>query len=371
MKRLVSFLLIFLLLVVVCSSSLAEKTTLLPSINMALRSGLGNDKIEISNQFDDYSLENEPFEEFNNDIKVLILQREAPQKKFTAKKFYPPFSDTDGFPDDFNGVDIGTTRVWLRSDLMKKIPSEFRATSLENATYLIIAENLYLFEGTLVVSDFKSDNDEPLPEFESAEEMAEYFLEHPRKVDSMTYYPKFAAYSFVTWFDKKTKKCSLWDYNYYPAKRFARNPEASDHWENMTYLLTLYSKLNDNSSIDPDSIIDMIEELDFVPEDKRNIWVSCIKAKEYGTVSYSINDFFWNMAKDLAGLDSDAEHKQNYEMIIKDQNALALSQYVNYCDYSGFDRSINSIEFTKEYISSPDPEWMESVLKDNIALFNQ
>ena len=113
----------------------------LPTINQALQQGAEGRRIEVSDRLDGYSVLNEMFEDFNGTFRVLILERKAPAKEFTAKKAFPPFSSDDGFPDDYAGVDIGEARVWLRGDLMQLLPADYRAGSLEEATYLIMAED--------------------------------------------------------------------------------------------------------------------------------------------------------------------------------------------------------------------------------------
>ena len=66
-----------------------------------------------------------------------------------------------------------------------------------------------------------------------------------------------------------------------------------------------------------------------------------------------------------------AENRKNYDLIINDRNAVALSYFVNYCDYAGFNRTIDSIESSGDYIADPDYEWMETTLQETVDLFNQ
>lgn len=358
--------LIFVSLLVITANA---DMKLLPTINSLLRSGQTYMKTEVSDNLDAYYPLNEHFTDVNYDFRILILQRERPQKQFTAKKVYPPFKDTDGFDDNFTGVDIGSSRLWLRSDLMSQLPSYYCANSLEDATYLIIAENLYEWDGTISVSDFKDNGDKNLPEFKDANEMMKYFINHPKTIESMTYYPKFGVYSLITLYETKTKRSSLVDYSYTASKRFARNPDASLHWDNMNYIADLLDAVNEESGVNVTTAKRLIESIDFVSQGKKDLWTSCIDAEEYSTAYHSITDYYWNMAIELRDLDASQDNKENYNLIIRDRNSSALDLFVNYCDYAGFDRSVSSIESTRDYIASPDYDWMERKLKETILLF--
>ena len=369
MKRRMYCFICLIVAVLFAVSAFAE--TKLPTINSALRSGKSDGKTEVSDNLDAYHPLNDPFTEIEYDFQAIVLQREAPQKEFTAKKVYPPFDNEDGFDSDFKGVDIGESKLWLRSDMMNQLPSDFQASSLEGASYLLVAENEYVWDGTLSVANYKeSDNDE-LPEFKSTEEMLQYFAEHPRVVESITYYPKFGVYSMLVLYETKTKRSLLVDYIYTPSKRFARNPEASLQWFNMEYISNLLDALDEEKGIDIAKAKDIIEILDFAPEDKKNIWSSCINSGEYSTAVHSITEYFWSMAEELKALDPSSKNKKNYDLIIDARDRNTLSLFVNYCDYSGFDRELSSIERSGEYIASPDYEWMDKNLKEMIDLLNQ
>ena len=74
--------------------------------------------------------------------------------------------------------------------------------------------------------------------------------------------------------------------------------------------------------------------------------------------------------RELRSLSRTEAYRENYDLIIKEMNRPALSLFVSYCDYSGFDRSISSIESERDYIAKPDYDWMEQILTDTVALFN-
>lgn len=360
---------ICLMLVCLLVTAACAEAGTLPTINSLLQSNAGK-KAEVRDNLDMYGLFNDNFEDINYDFKLIVLQREAPQKEFTARLTYPPFVSDNGFEEDFTGVDIGNSRLWLRGDMMAKLPQRYRASSLENATYLIIAEDHYIWDGTISVSDYDNSSDGDLPEFADTEEMIQYFLEHPRTVKSITYYPKFGVYSLIMLYEAKTKKSSVIDYTYTSSMRFARNPEASQQWDNMTYISALLDSLDEEAGVDIQAAENIIGTVEFAPQEKKDLWSSCINAKEYSTARHSVEEYYWAMAAELEGLDDSQENKEYYDLIIRDRNRTALELFVSFCDYSGFDRSVDSIESSGDYIAAPDYDWMETHLQETVALFN-
>ena len=341
----------------------------LPTIDEALRNADSGQITEVADSLEEYSISNEVLEELGGDLRLIVLQREAPEKEFTENKVYPPFSDDDGFPEGFAGVDRGASRVWLRGDVMQQIPPDFRAASLADATYLLVAETVYEWDGTVSVADYTETDDGELPEFESAEEMAEYLYTHPREVESVTYYPKFGVYSLITLYETATGKFSVYDYVYTPSTRFAKNPQASDHWENMTAVANLLAALDEEAGVDLDAANEWMELLDFIPEEKKALWKSCIDAGETSTAVHSISEYWWAMAEELKNLDPSEENRASYDMIISERNALALQLFANYCEYAGFERAISSIEESGDYMAKADSEWLENGLLGFAELF--
>ena len=74
------------------------------------------------------------------------------------------------------------------------------------------------------------------------------------------------------------------------------------------------------------------------------------------------------MAEELKSYDNSKENRENYDLIIQERNRDALDLFVSFCDYAGFDRPVSSIEATKDYISTPDYEWIEQQLKETVAM---
>lgn len=370
MKKIHCLIITLIFILSIGTISYAE-TGSLPTIDKVLKNISAVGKTEVSDNMDEYSIFNEHFEDFNDAFKFIILQREAPEKEFTEKKVYPPFSETEGFSSDFTGVDKGPARVWVRADLMNLLPSEFRAKSMDEATYIIMAETLYVLDGTLTVSDFKNTNEEELPEFDNTEELVIYLISHPKEIESVTYYPTFGLYSLITIYEKESRKCIPYDNIFTESdKSFANNLEAFNYWSKMNYISDLMDALDKDKGIDTDYANTLIDTSDFIPETKKDLWKGCLKTEEYSTARFSISEFYWNMAEELKKLDPSVENRKNYDLIIREQNTDALKLFVNFCEYSGFDKPIKSIEAEKNYMATPNNDWTEDSLQELVFALN-
>lgn len=343
----------------------------LPSLNETMKNvSLKDQKVEIQNEFDSYSPDNlDEISDFG-DFKIIILQRSAPDKEFTEKKYdYFMINEAKGFDDDFKGVDLETKRVWYRGDLMSQIPSSFRAASLDDADLLVVAEHEYVLGGSISVIDYLDNQDEDMPDFDTVEEMEQYLLAHQKVPSSITYYPKFAVISWLNLYRVNSKERSSYNLEFKTPRRFARNPEASDQWSNMTDLLAIIELLN-AEAVDYSNVKDKIALLDDIPQPKKDLWLSCLDSGEYTTTSFSIQEYFWQMAEQLKGMDPSAENREKYNLIIDEKDFNALKLFVSYCDYSGFNQSVESIRLSKEYMATPDDQTLENLLKEFINYMN-
>lgn len=338
----------------------------LPDINSLLYSGC-SERTEVRDDLSAYSISNDAFSEITGGaVKLLFLERRSPDKEFTALKKVPPLDDNDGFPNDFEGYDAGSARVWLRGDLMARLPDYLRANSLEEATHLFIAEDIYFHASTLMNYDYSAKDSMDPPEFETTEEMVAYFMAHQPVLESVTYYPVFSAYAFLTLYETATKRCSVFDAKETAGKWFARNPEASIQWTNMRSAATLADILQDETNRNGAVLKEVIESLSFVPDVKKNLWNACIDSEQYDLALMAVTEHYWAMAEELKNLDPSEKNRNNYSLIIESRDAAALGYYVNYCDYGGFEKSIDAIGAEKEYLASPDWDWLEETVQATV-----
>lgn len=341
----------------------------LPTIDEALASmNEKSGRIEVSDGLEDYDPDN--FGEFDfGQFRIVVLERWLPEKEFTEYDSGYPDNYIPDIPDDFTGEDIGSSRVWLRCDLMNQLPRELRAASVEEADVLIIAESQYFLSGSISVSDFYHSDDEEIPEFETIEEMEEYIAEHQPVIESITYYPKFGAYALIDLYSPVTKSCVVYDYTMTFPRRFARNPDAQDILYNMETVAEMLDELS-STTPDCDYLVAILEDLEYdgsVEEAKAGFWKTCLEQGEYQAAYSSVNEYYWRLAAELSAADPNEDHRANYSMIIEAQDRTAFSMLASFCDYSGFDTPVETIRENKEYLAVPDYDWMESALNELIA----
>ena len=370
MKKVLALTVVLFSFFVLCSSASADDDRSLPTIDEALRTmATDSGRIEVSDDLSAYDPDNYGEIDFG-EYRFIFLERWAPEKEFTEYDSGYPSHFVSGFPDDFEGVDIGPSRVWLRCDLMNKLPRYMQAASMAEADVILIAETQYSLMGWLTVTDYEKTHDEDIPQFNTPDELEAYISSHQPVIKNITYYPKFGVYTLIDLYDSATKQCSIYDGTISLPKRFASNPDAQDFWDNMEELAKVIRDMDDHESA-AERYASAISNLEvFVPEIKLNFWKSCIDSEEFTSVSVSMNEYYWNMAEELMSLDPDSDHQANYKMLIEEQNYQTLAMFVNYCNYSGFETPIAEIRVNKEYLGTPDYGWMEDALNELVDILN-
>ena len=360
-KRIIILILLFTLL-----SSFACKAEF-PSINYVLAHfNSYSGSVEVSDDLSAYFWENQGDIDYGS-LRFIILEREAPEKEFTALDSGYPDAMIDGFPDDFSGFDVGSPKIKVRCDLMSKLPEAFRATSLANADILLVAENIYLLDSTLIVTDYAKNSSSEIPEVETLEELAAYLEANQPVIDKITYYPTFGSLTMVNLYDRN-RLAALYDYTYTEGMVFAQNPDAAGQWNNMQKVFGVITELAAGS--DSATINEYIAALEFLPQSKSNIWQTCVSENEYSTAFTLIDDYYWEMAQTLSSLDSSEENRDVYSLIIEARDYKTLSLFASHCNYSGFERSIASIEEAKDYLTASDWDWAEAAVMDVVKLLN-
>jgi hypothetical protein len=161
----------------------------------------------------------------------------------------------------------------------------------------------------------------------------------------------------------------LYDYDYTPSTRFARNPEAALQWDRMCYIARLLSALGAEQGADPDAAASLLSLLDFLPDAQKDLWTSYLAAGESAQAYQSISEYYWSMAEELRNLDPSDEHREIYGLILPERNALALQLFADYCEYGGFERSVGSIESSGDYMADADPAWADEKLMEIVGIF--
>lgn len=330
-------------------------------VNEALQLIDTADKILLSDDFSAYDPNNSQDYEIS-DIRMLVLQREAPRKEFTEYDTGYPDHYVPGLPDDFVGIDIGMPKVWLRCDIMRELPDFMRPTTLEEADLILMVENEYVWSGTITNSITEGGTDEEPPVFDTTEELLEYMETHKPVVKSIQCYPKFGNYQYLNLYDTATKYVALYDYKYTSPERFAKNPQAADLQYDLEEISDLLDMLLDGSS-DKGEINRTIDDINSVPDEKKQLWKMSVDSGEIDTAAYSVNSYYWEMATGFLELDDSELNRANYEQIIESKDRFALEEFIDYADYSGFDIDVELIGSMDRYFAKTDEEWYDSALE--------
>lgn len=349
------------------SFSVAEA---LPTLAEALRSMNQTDesKIEIlyTDELRSYQLDNNgDIYDNANGFKILIMQREDAEKEFTElDSGYPNQFITD-FPDDFNGVDVGLPRAWLLCDMMKRLPKEFRATSLEDATFILIVDDIYYHSGTISHQVVSANNDSTqIPDYcTTPEEIENYISSHQPTILSIKYYPVFSMFSVASLFNRETTLNTYIDYNSSLVQDLSNNPEACDLWNQMVDLLDLSTALTSepNGEIS-DKALETLDNISILSETTADIIKKCIESKEYDSAALLINNNFWKLAEQLSVLDGNANHQRIYDVVIENHSIDALKNIVSYFNYSGLKYDLTTIRNLKLYLAHADQKWEEETI---------
>ncbi len=366
MKKLLLFTIVSVLLLTLYIPAVPAED--LPTINEALsaaRFSKSGGRVRVQNTLDAYSIDNEG--EFDYDgLRFLILERRAPEKAFDesevswADALYPP-------------RELGETALYLRLDMMDRLPSDMRASSLMDADLLLIAEDFYELESQIIHTEYENSGAGSIPDdLETPEELMAYLAEHPPVVKSRTYKPLFTAYAFLSLYSTKNKSVTLLDYAYADCTVECKNEAASDQWSLISPLGDLLDLLewNDPSQLSGD-IAAALDNISSVPEDTVDLWTKCVEAGQYGTAAFSVSQSYWELASVLPSLDDSEDAAEWYPKLLEARDRGAFESFVSWCGYSSVDTPDSVIIAEKLYIGQIDPDWMDNALAGTIAELTQ
>ena len=364
------FLLICLLAGVLMICAACAEDAVLPAINDVL-ANLPDDIVEVQADLSRYSpLGSESIADYSSiEPKFLILQREMPPKELSVKVFRAPLEgqDTSGFDTDFEGTDIGEPRIWVRGDLMQQIPEDYRAKSLEEAGAIILAENVYICSGTLIITNYSQGNGEiELHEFESLEEMQAYLNEHQPEIESIEHYPVFANVMLIDFYDAKTGQCDISTNQFAFVDIPMKNKAAADQAANMEDLFDILLRLVADE-VDAAGLMSDIADAEYIPEDTRMQWISAAGQGKYDDVLSDAYNTYWEMARALRDMDESEDNRNAYDMVIAEGNFSLLSMLISNGNYTSFDKPIDEIREDMSYLGAQDPEWYETNLLELVS----
>ena len=293
-----------------------------------------NGRIPLSDDFSGYDCFSDG-EYIADSGKILILQREGPEKEYSRSTF--------PYPDDYRGEDKGTAKVWLRTDLMSRIPEHRRAATAEEAETIIMAESYYQWTSTM-----------------------ESQGESISGMNYDEYRPLFCAFNEVRLYSRENKggQTVIWEEYCYPEMR--DDPESAALWsvigtlKEMTELtqselkgeqfqtFTYYLDILDGYGALPRSALERLYELglDGDTEEIRDI----------------CTDTLWKKAQEFITLDPD--YAEEFSAVVDKKSYEALEELVVSRDYSNVALTDSEILIRKAYMGTPDPEGLESLIEE-------
>ena len=344
-RRLLSGFLILTLSLLSLTACQSEKTawTLDEALQMigTEQAAALNGRIPLSDDFSGYDCYSDG-QYIPNDGKILILQRENPEKEYSRSSF--------PYPDDYRGEDKGKAKVWLRADLMSRIPEQLRAATAGEAETIIMAESYYQWTSTM----------ESLAESISGMNYDEYR-------------PLFCAFNEVRLYSRENKggQSIIWEEYCYPEMR--DDPDSAALWnvigtlKEMTELtqselkgeqfqtFTYYLDILDGYGALPRSALERLYELglDGDTEEIRNICTNTL----------------WKKAQEFITLDPD--YAEEFSAVVDKKSYEALEELVVSRDYSHVAMTDEEILIRKAYMGTPDPERLEIMIGDALSFLDE
>ena len=340
----------------------AQADSGLPTVDKALK-GKQKGRIEVVNELDKYLYTN-PGEFEMKGLKCIILERVWPEPAFEM-------SDVSFADGTFVPKDTGPAKVYLRKDWMEALPKQMRATSMKEASFLVVAENIYRLEQQIIHTEYKDAGAESIPEsITTVEEMAEYLAEHPKEPDRITYKTLYTAYAMVGLYDREDGTWISYDSDRKQSPIQCKNREAGDKWASMQDALIL-SKILRTKEGRPSvkELSAMLETLIWLDETNAKKIGDQITAKKYTKAADALDKVFWSMAKELQKLDKDKEAQSWYKKLLKEKDPDALALYANLRDYYAITTPDEEIIRDKLYFGPYDPARLEELTLELIEEF--
>ncbi len=315
------------------------------------------DRVEVRNIFDAYQYNN-PGSFSVDGVKCIILERYAPDKEFFI-------SDDDLFEIGATGGDIGEARVFVRLDLMRRLPRKMQAKSLGEANILVFAETMHALESEIVHTEYEGGSGSIPDYLTNAAELAQYLAEHPRRVIGHTYKPLYNLYMMITAYSTTNKTCMISTYQKNPYLLKPNNPRAAAQWDAMKNLGEALKALDaTGEGVRSSAAKKALDAAEDVAQRQRNTWKDLISNGDYDTARYSIEKVYWPMAEELAAMDDSEIAAEWYPVIIESRDLAALEFFVSYQDYTGVSLPDETIIDEKLYMGAVDEDWMDGNLDD-------
>ncbi|MBQ2957618.1 MAG: hypothetical protein IJE08_14305 [Clostridia bacterium] len=299
-----------------------------------------NGRIPLSDDFSEYDCYSDG-EYIAGSGKILILQREGPEKEYSRSSF--------PYPDDYRGEDKGKAKVWLRADLMNRIPEDRRASTTEEAETIIMAESYYEYTGCAV------------SEAESISGM-----------NYDEYRPLFSAFNGVRLYSIENKGGLTIVSEQYRYPELCADPESVSLWMSLDYLRQMNEAMQlDTSKERFDEAVRCLEWLDFyetLPLSVRDRLFNLLMEDDAEALSRMCTNLIWSMAEEFAELDPD--YADEFTQIIRKQSFEELASLVDEREYDRVTLTVSEILIRRAYMGTPDPERMTVLIDEALSFLD-
>ena len=299
-----------------------------------------NGRIPLSDDFSAYDCYSDG-QYIPNDGKILILQREGPEKEYSRSSF--------PYPDDYRGEDKGTAKVWLRADLMSRIPEQLRAATAGEAETIIIAESYYLWTGTM-----------------------ESLAESISGMNYNEYRPLFYAINDVMLYSCENKggQSIIWEEYCYPEMR--DDPDSAALWNAVRSLNEMIAYTQEESKSERFSLLtqylEILYEYETMPFSALERMYALCLSDDMEEIRRICTDTLWRKAEEFITLDPD--YAEEFSAVIEKRDYEELEELVVSRDYSHVAMTDEEILIRKAYMGTPDPERLESLIEEAFSFLD-
>lgn len=334
--------------------------------------GQGYDRIEITDDYSEYNWNNTiPYT--YNEGKIVILWREAPLKQF--EKLLEPV------PDDYEGKNIGDPKTYLCAELMMQIPEELRATKPEEVGNIILIETQPICTGSM--ASYEKSYLDNLAKSISALDINEMLIENPSLAESYLaltqlrapdyYTPLFSTVVIASVYNAESGGSTYLDWELFEFKEMRSNPEADDIWRNMNVYADfrdIFLSVNGRVKVTKEEMDRNLENIAAISEQDYE-HLSFLRENSVLEIPVALMERYWEMAKQLAEQEPDAEIREAYASAIEAENSEILKMIVNLQSYSGVSMDDTAIENGLYYIGVPSQDRMEEMLQGVIDILGE
>ena len=271
--------------------------------------------------------------------KALILRREAPLKKFTTLTIAPE--------GDYIGEDDGETKVYLCVDLMKRLPEENRAASVEEADVVLMAETAYIYAGGVSIAPKNT-----------APTQGMSYLDAIQLISQFKFYPFYWGIFQISLYDYENGAVSLWQRDVFDPGEVRSWPEMDDMLKQMKEWAAMGEAakaaglngaleywLNNGGEVAEEDVMTLLEAAD---------------------VPGACTEKYWALAGEMAS--TDALRGGEYSALITKRDAAGFEKLAGGAGYGKVSKTAQEIREAKDYLGVVSPDDLTAAMEGWMSL---